>query len=144
MHILSLGQEDPLEENMATQSSILAWRTSWTEEPGGLQFTGLYRVGHDWSYSAHPRGGNSLLRYAYPTVKTLWDRGTQPPLAFRAKESKGVPWVAATRTAHQMCVKVPFWKVLALWSMADRGQRWCPPHCLFWKVFQQAPGCVLS
>ena len=37
----SLGWEDPLEEAMATHSSILAWRTPWTEEPGGLQSTGL-------------------------------------------------------------------------------------------------------
>ena len=36
----SLGQEDPLEEEMATRSSILAWRIPWTEEPGGLQSTG--------------------------------------------------------------------------------------------------------
>ena len=36
----SLGWEDPLEEGMATQSSILAWRIPWTEEPGGLQFIG--------------------------------------------------------------------------------------------------------
>ena len=42
-----LGQEDPLEKEMATHSSILAWRTPWTEEPGGLQSTGLQRVGHD-------------------------------------------------------------------------------------------------
>ena len=47
MQVLSLGQEDPLEERMATHSSILAWRISWTEEPGGLQSTGLQRVGHD-------------------------------------------------------------------------------------------------
>ena len=38
--VLSLGQEDPLEKEMATQSSILAWRIPWTEEPGGLQSTG--------------------------------------------------------------------------------------------------------
>ena len=44
---LSLGQEDPLEEGMATHSSILAWRIPWTEEPGGLASTGLKRVGHD-------------------------------------------------------------------------------------------------
>ena len=44
---LILGWEDPLEEGMATHSSILAWRIPWTEEPGGLQFTGLQRVGHD-------------------------------------------------------------------------------------------------
>ena len=36
-----------LEEGMATHSSILAWRIPWTEKPGGLQFTGLQRVGHD-------------------------------------------------------------------------------------------------
>ena len=42
--VQSLGQEDPLEEEMATHSSILAWRVPWTEEPGGLQSTGLQRV----------------------------------------------------------------------------------------------------
>ena len=42
-----LGYEDPLEEGMATHSSILAWRIPWTEEPGGLQSIGLHRVGHD-------------------------------------------------------------------------------------------------
>ena len=36
--VRSLGQEDPLEEGMATHSSILAWRIQWTEEPGGLQY----------------------------------------------------------------------------------------------------------
>jgi len=47
MWVQSLGQEDALEEGMATHSSILAWRIPWTEEPGGLQSTGLRRVGHD-------------------------------------------------------------------------------------------------
>ena len=42
-----LGQEDPLEEGMATHSSILAWEIPWTEEPGGLQSVGSQRVGHD-------------------------------------------------------------------------------------------------
>ena len=41
------GWEDPLEEDMATQSNILAWRIPWTEEPGGLQSRGSQRVGHD-------------------------------------------------------------------------------------------------
>ena len=45
--VRSLGQEDPLEKGMATHSSILAWRTPWTEESGGLQSLGLQRVGHD-------------------------------------------------------------------------------------------------
>ena len=38
MQVWSLGQEDPLEKEMATHSSIFAWEISWTEEPGGLQF----------------------------------------------------------------------------------------------------------
>ena len=42
-----LGQEDPLVEGMATHSTILAWRISWTEETGGLQSVGLQRVRHD-------------------------------------------------------------------------------------------------
>ena len=44
--IQSLGWEDPLEKGMATHSSILAWKTPRSEEPGGLQFMGLQRVGH--------------------------------------------------------------------------------------------------
>ena len=45
-----LGLEDPLEENIATHSSILAWRIPWTEEPGGLQSMWSHRVGCDWAY----------------------------------------------------------------------------------------------
>ena len=45
--IRSLGREDPLEKEMATHSSILAWRIPWTEETGGLQSMGLQRVRHD-------------------------------------------------------------------------------------------------
>ena len=43
----SLGQEDPLEKETATHSSILAWRIPWTEEPGGLWSVGSQRVRHD-------------------------------------------------------------------------------------------------
>ena len=42
-----LGGKDPLEKEMATHSSILAWKIPWMEEPGGLQSMGLQRVGHD-------------------------------------------------------------------------------------------------
>ena len=45
--VRSLGWEDPLDKEMATHSSILAWKITWTEEPGGLQSMGLQRVGHD-------------------------------------------------------------------------------------------------
>ena len=45
--VRSLGQEDPLEQEMAPYSSILAWKIPWAEEPGRLQSTGLQRAGHD-------------------------------------------------------------------------------------------------
>ena len=45
--VRSLGQEDPLEKEMATYSSTLAWKIPWTEKPGRLQSMGLQRVGHD-------------------------------------------------------------------------------------------------
>ena len=47
MQFQTMGRESPLEEGMATHSSILAWRTPWTEEPGGLQSMGLQRIRDD-------------------------------------------------------------------------------------------------
>ena len=49
--IQSLGWEDPLEKEMATHSSTLAWKIPWKEEPGMLQFMGSQKVGHDWATS---------------------------------------------------------------------------------------------
>ena len=45
--VRSLGQKDPLQKEMATHSSVLAWKIPWTEEPGGLKSMGLKRVGQD-------------------------------------------------------------------------------------------------
>ena len=59
IQIRSLDREDPLEKVMATHSTILAWRISWLEEPGGLQSMGLKRVGHDYIFevkSVDPKG----------------------------------------------------------------------------------------
>ena len=53
----SPGGEDPLEKEMATHSSILAWRIPWTEEPGGLQSMELQRVGHDLATNTHSVSG---------------------------------------------------------------------------------------
>ena len=54
--VWSLGWEDPLEKEMVTHSSILAWRILWTEEPGRLQSTGSQRVRHDWGTNFHFQG----------------------------------------------------------------------------------------
>ena len=53
-----LGWEDPLEKEMETHSSILAWKISRTEEPGGLQSMGSQRVGHDWATNTYLPTGN--------------------------------------------------------------------------------------
>ena len=57
--VWSLVWEDPLEEEMATQSSILAWEISWTEEPGGLESMGSQRVRRDWA-SEHTSWSTSI------------------------------------------------------------------------------------
>ena len=49
--VRSLGREDPLEKEMATYSSMLAWRIPWVEEPGGLQFMGSQTVRHDFTFT---------------------------------------------------------------------------------------------
>ena len=49
--VRSLGQEDPLEKEMATHSSTLAWKIPWTEEPGRLQSMGSQRVGRDFTFT---------------------------------------------------------------------------------------------
>ena len=51
--VQSLGWDDPLEKEMATHSSILAWRIPWTEEPGKLQSMVSQRVRHDWCNGMH-------------------------------------------------------------------------------------------
>ena len=61
----SLGGEDPLEKEMATHSSILAWRIPWAEEPGGLQSMGLQRVRHDWA-TKHIAEKPTLTRMRHP------------------------------------------------------------------------------
>ena len=64
--VQSLGREDPLEKEMATHSGILAWKIPWMEEPGGLQFMGSQRVGHDratslsLSFQHFASGGQSV------------------------------------------------------------------------------------
>ena len=74
-----LGREDPLEKEMATHSSTLAWKLPWLEEPGRLSSMGSRRVGHNWATSLQPSiqglslygHGFSLISYPYP--HSNWD-----------------------------------------------------------------------
>ena len=65
-------REYPLEKGMATHSSILAWRISWTEEPGGLQFMGSQRVGHDWATNTHALSLNNAFKWISSLLHTRW------------------------------------------------------------------------
>ena len=71
--VQSLGQEDPLEEEMATHSSILAWEIPWTEKPGGVQTVGLQRVQHDLAIKqTTTKEMLQNLGNSYYYVKKLW------------------------------------------------------------------------
>ena len=71
--VRSLGQEDALEEEMVTHSSILAWRIPWTEEPGRLQSMGSERVGHDCSELARTQDFSSYCKIYWRRLRTKLD-----------------------------------------------------------------------
>ena len=68
--VRSLGWEDPLEEEMATQFSIPAWRIPWAEEPGGPQFTGSQRVRHNLATKQQQQPHSVTQRLALSTAHT--------------------------------------------------------------------------
>ena len=71
MQVWALGGEDPLEEEMATHSNILAWNVPWTEEPGGLQSMGSQRVRHDWVTAQHSTPVHRV--YCHPSPPPFWE-----------------------------------------------------------------------
>ena len=75
--VRSLGWEDPLEKQMVTHSSTLAWKIPWTEEAGGLQSMGSQRVGHDWATSLHyfTSKSNVHLESLSPVTARRWAVG---------------------------------------------------------------------
>ena len=83
---------DPLEEEMATPSSTLAWRTAWTEEPGGLQSMASHRVGHEWAH-VHTHGQRMGWRGTWQS-----DSGRVEPTALQ------VPSPASVSSVAQACL----------------------------------------
>ena len=108
MWFQSLGQEDTLQEEMATQSSILAWKIPWTEDPSGLQSTESQRVGHDWVTSLSL---SSILAWRIP--------GTEEP--------GGLPYMGLHRVRHD-------WRDLAAATVAARNFS-SSVHCLGFRLF---------
>ena len=104
--VRSLSWEDPLEEGMATHTSILVWKIPWTEEPGRLYPIGSWRVGHDWSQLTHIHthrqtgfpGGSEVKASAWnagdpgpdPWIRKIpWRRKWQPTPVILPGESHG-------------------------------------------------------
>ena len=104
--VLSLGRENPLEKEMATGSSTIAWRIPWMEEPGGLQSTGSQRVEHDWTTSVSLRN-QLFLRFIKRTIKR-----------HRSSEEKGIRngyrWIQMGIVLHIGILTLP--KILNLSS----------------------------
>ena len=82
--VQSLGQEDPLEKEMAMHSSILAWEIPWKEEPGGLQSMGSHRVRHKWETEPAPR----VYIYVNPNLRYSVSSGSSA-VAFVSYSSLG-------------------------------------------------------
>ena len=75
MRVYSLGQEEFLEEDMATHSSILAWRIPWTEKPGGLQSMGVARVRHNLVTKPPPPPKSVPKLLVLRECKKKWEEG---------------------------------------------------------------------
>ena len=73
MKVQFLDQEDPLDKGMTTQSSILAWRIPWREEPGRIQSMGSHRVRHNWSNLAHTHAQTAITDVLGPRTCTYKD-----------------------------------------------------------------------
>ena len=89
--VLSLGWKDPLEKEMATCSSILAWEMPWTAEPGGLQSMGLQRVGHDWTHDLVVPGLTGVLGIFHCSIPTL-SCGMRDPVPQPGIEAWSLRW----------------------------------------------------
>ena len=86
MQVWPLGWKDPLEEKMATHSSILAWEIPWTKEPGGLQSMGSERVGPNWAQHRY----KLCVCLVSQSGLTLWDpMDCSPPSSFVYGDSPG-------------------------------------------------------
>ena len=88
MQVWFLGQEDPLEEDMATHSSILAWKFPWTEEPGGLQSMGLQSPDTTEQLS---RAQDIIRSCLYRYVHTLCRPAHMPFRNMKANTKKNSP-----------------------------------------------------
>ena len=103
----SLGWEDPLEKEMATHSSILAWRISWTEDPGRLQSTRSQRFRYDWTISLSPYLQKESSPRCLGPALIPW-----PPNQVAPQGSSAPSWPLCS-AGHTRLTWTPFYRGLA-------------------------------
>ena len=108
--VWSLGWEDPLEKEMATHSSTLAWKIPWTEEPGRLQSMGSQRVQHDWATSLSSKRAYAIPRATTPRAPDLQQSTVDPYLLRRHSNT------VLSQSLWGLCVMVHTRYVWALWA----------------------------
>ena len=127
----SLSWEDPLEEEMATHSSILAWRIPWTEEPGGLQSMGSQRVGHNWATFTHGYlcgfpGGSGGKESACNVETQVWPLGQEDPLKKEmATHSTILAWRIPWTENPGRLQSIGLQRV---------GNDWVTEHVMWWRI----------
>ena len=118
--VWSLGGEDPLEEEMATHSNILAWEIPWTKEPGGYSPRGITRVGHDW---ASQLLGSLSLHFIHAGEGLSVAQGHEVDTHLsELSHVMGCPWPGPLRQLHNTADDS------RSGSAAPRGLQ--SPHCL--------------
>ena len=112
--VWSLIQRDPLEEEMATHSSILAWRIPWTEEPGGLQSIVWQRVEHDWNDLARTQLVLPIANFEINLKNFIWRIiALQCCVGF----SRITTWISHTWTYTPSLLSLPPTRPIAVWNV---------------------------
>ena len=110
--VWSLGREDPLQKEMATHSSILAWRIPWMEDSGGLQSTGSQRVRHDWETSLalslyYLNTRNKWVVLDVLSLSLLWYLLIKSPWDLNSVFDSAVQWGSrGSNWHHRFCIVV--------------------------------------
>ena len=122
--VRSLGQEDTLEKRMVTQSSILAWRIPWTEEPGGLYSIGSQRVRHDWEAFTFKGFPDSSV--GKESTCNAGDRSLIPGSGRSAGEGIGYPllysWASLVAGKESACNVVDLGSIPGLGRSPGKGK----------------------
>ena len=158
--VRSLSQGDHLEEEMATQSSVLAWKTPWTEEPGGLQSMQSQRVRHDWAHTHTQYQEIQVLYGCLPLGRRLGilEPGSSSASHWRDKRHFVQEWISYIKEQHcqhnwydktGLYQNVNFCIVLAAThthtlSFFSNGQYHSISECALWDVSSKCASKKLS